>query len=112
MTKKAIAEFEARRLALQDELDAKKEAAERNRMGQFATPTRLAVDILRYAEAQLGKSEEVRFIDPAIGTGSFYSALLDVFPKARIGGCRVRDRPTLRRAGGETVGQYGTGYPS
>lgn len=85
MTKKAIAEFEARRLALQDELDSKKESAERNRMGQFATPTRLAVDILRYAKAQLGKSEKVRFIDPAIGTGSFYSALLDVFPKTRIG---------------------------
>jgi len=84
MTKKAIAKFEARRLALQDELDAKKEGSERNRMGQFATPTGLAVDILRYAKAQLGKSEKVRFIDPAIGTGSFYSALLDVFPKTLI----------------------------
>jgi len=85
MTKKAIAEFEARRLALQDELDSKKASTERNRMGQFATPTRLAVDILCYAKAHLGKSEKVRFIDPAIGTGSFYSALLDVFPKTRIG---------------------------
>ncbi len=84
MTKKVIVEFEARRLALQDELDAKKEVAERNRMGQFATPTRLAVDILRYAKVQLGESEKVRFIDPAIGTGSFYSALLDVFPKECI----------------------------
>ena len=85
MTKKAIAEFEVRRLALQDELDAKKGASERNRMGQFATPTQLAVDILRYAKAQLGESEKVRFIDPAIGTGSFYSALRDVFPKTCIG---------------------------
>ena len=80
----AIAELEARRLALQDALDAEKEAAERNRMGQFATPTQLAVDILRYARAQLGKNENVRFIDPAIGTGAFYSALLDVFSKERI----------------------------
>jgi len=85
MTRKAIAELEARRLVLQDELDAKKDGAERNRMGQFATPTGLAVDLLRYAKAQLVKSEKVRFIDPAIGTGSFYSALLDVFPKTRIG---------------------------
>ena len=83
--KKAVAELEARRLALQGALDAKKEAAERNRMGQFATPTNLAVDIQRYAKARLGKNERVRFIDPAIGTGSFYSALLDVFPKTRIG---------------------------
>ncbi len=78
-------ELEGRRLALQGELDAEKEQAERNRMGQFATPPGLAVDILRYAKAQLGKNENVRFIDPAIGTGSFYSALLDVFQKRRIG---------------------------
>ena len=43
-----------RRLALQGGLDAEKEQAERNRMGQFATPTGLAVDILRYAKAYLG----------------------------------------------------------
>ena len=84
MTKKTIAETEVQRLALQDDLDAKKEAIERNRMGQFATPTSLAVDILRYAKMQLGQSEKVRFIDPAIGTGAFYSALLNVFPKERI----------------------------
>src|SRR5690606_36945121 len=27
---------------------------------------------------------KVHFLDPAIGTGSFYSALLEVFPKKRI----------------------------
>ncbi len=78
-------EFEARRLALQRELDAEKDQAERNRMGQFATPTGLAVDMLCHAKAQLGKSEKVRFIDPAIGTGAFYSALLTVFAKSCIG---------------------------
>lgn len=80
----AIREFEARRLILQEELDAKKTADERNRMGQFSTPTRLAVDILLYAKSQLGENEEVRFIDPAIGTGTFYSALLAVFSKTHI----------------------------
>ncbi len=80
----AVAEYEARRLALQEALDAQKETSERNRMGQFSTPTGLAGDILRYAEAQLGKREKVRFIDPAIGTGAFYAALLDVFPEERI----------------------------
>ena len=84
MMKKAVAAIEARRLALQGALDAKKDAAERNRMGQFATPTGLAVDIQRYAKAHLGKNERLRFVDPAIGTGSFYSALLEVFPKTRI----------------------------
>lgn len=85
MTKKEIRELEARRLSLQEELDGQKEASERNRMGQFATPTGLAVDMLKYAKAQLGKNQKVRFFDPAIGTGSFYSALLYVFPKTRIG---------------------------
>ena len=85
MTKNAKRALEERRLVLQKELDTGREQAQRNRMGQFATPTGLAVDILRYAKAYLGgKSEKVRFVDPAIGTGSFYSALLEVFPKSRI----------------------------
>ena len=81
---KAITELEKRRLALQTALDAGKTPAERNRMGQFATPTGLAADILRYAAAQLRENGKVRFMDPAIGTGSFYSALLNVFPKSRV----------------------------
>lgn len=84
MKRRTMAEAESRRLALQDDLDAKKDAAERNRMGQFATPSALATDILRYAKPQLIDSEKVRFLDPAIGTGTFYSALLNVFPKERI----------------------------
>ena len=86
MMRKAVVELEARRLALQGELDAKKDAAVRNRLGQFATPPGLAVAIQRYAKAHLGKNERIRFMDPAIGTGSFYSALLKVFPQTRIGG--------------------------
>ena len=49
-------------------------------MGQFSTPTELASEILRYARGRLGECTELRFIDPAIGTGSFFSALLDEFP--------------------------------
>ncbi len=81
---KAVTGLETRRLALQEELDARRDAAVRNRMGQFATPTSLAVDIQRYAKARLGKNERLRFIDPAIGTGAFYSALLHEFSQARI----------------------------
>ena len=75
---------EDRRLAVQADLDAAKDQAERNRLGQFATPTELAVEILRYARRELDDGAAVRFIDPAIGTGSFYSALLDVFPAGRL----------------------------
>ena len=76
--------IETRRLELQRDLDSAKTQAERNRMGQFATPTALARDILSYAKRQLGADIGVRFFDPAIGTGSFYSALLEVFPEKRI----------------------------
>jgi hypothetical protein len=75
---------EQERVALQASLDAEKSQAERNRLGQFATPTALAEDILRYAATFLPPATGVRFLDPAIGTGSFYSTLLKVFPKERI----------------------------
>ena len=84
MTGQAATQLEKRRLALQAALDAGKTQAERNRMGQFSTPTSLAADVLRHAAAQLGENGKIRFIDPAIGSGSFYSALLSVFPKSRV----------------------------
>ncbi|MCC7147238.1 MAG: N-6 DNA methylase [Phycisphaeraceae bacterium] len=79
-----IDNFEERRLALQVAIDAQKTQAERNRLGQFATPTALAVDILKYASRLFPENEKVRFLDPAIGTGAFYAALRKVFPKQRI----------------------------
>ena len=76
--------IEDRRLALQDELDEGKTAEERNVLGQFATPTRLAQDIVAHAANLLGKSESIQFLDPGIGTGSFYSALRAVVPARRM----------------------------
>lgn len=75
---------EKERVALQASLDSKKSQTERNRLGQFATPTALAEDMLRYAASLLPAGTQIRFLDPAIGTGSFYSALLDVFSEKRI----------------------------
>lgn len=75
MTVNAV-RLEENRLTLQDELDGMKSQQERNRLGQFATPTLLARDILAYGLSLLPDREPVRFLDPAIGTGSFYSALL------------------------------------
>ncbi len=68
-------EIEDRRCALQAQLDGYKTPAQRNKLGQFATPTQLARDILSYGLSLLPKGTGVRFLDPAIGTGSFYSAL-------------------------------------
>jgi hypothetical protein len=80
----AITPIEDRRIALQIALDAEKTQLERNRLGQFATPTGLASDVLAYAHGLLGDDTNVRFLDPAIGTGSFYSALLREFGESRI----------------------------
>ena len=93
----SLREQESRRLVLQTELDAAKDQTERNRLGQFATPTGLAVEMLQYGKAQLGDHVGVRFIDPAFGTGSFYSALLTVFPEGRL----------LRAVGYEIDPHYG-----
>ena len=76
--------IENERIALQERLDAEKTQGERNRLGQFSTPTPLAQDILQYAKTLLPRGAEVRFLDPAIGTGSFYSALLNAFPAERV----------------------------
>jgi len=82
----AIHVMEARRLVLQTQLDAMKTQAERNKWGQFATPTELATDILVYARSLMSSDLQVRFLDPAVGTGSFFSALLKTFSLAQIVG--------------------------
>ena len=76
--------IEKQRLNLQTTLEALKTKAERNRLGQFATPTTLAVDMLKYAATLMPSGETLHFLDPAIGTGVFYSALQSVFPNQRI----------------------------
>lgn len=72
--------FETARLLLQTRLDGAKTQLDRNKLGQFATPTNLATEILEYAQSLIPANQKIRFIDPAFGTGSFYSALLQVFP--------------------------------
>jgi len=79
----ATHEIEERRQQEQARLDTLKTAQERNKWGQFATPPELALSIARYARSLL-EGKPVRFLDPAIGTGSFYSALLQAFPPGRI----------------------------
>src|ERR1700739_966917 len=64
-------------------LDALKTAAERNKWGQFATPFQLALSLARYAHAVHGEGR-LRFLDPAVGTGSFFSALSQVLPATNI----------------------------
>lgn len=54
-------------------------------MGQFATPSNLAQEIVSYiSDKELFNDQNIRFLDPAIGTGSFYSALVKEFPDDKI----------------------------
>ena len=76
-------ELEARRLRLQEALDAERPSKERNRLGQFATPSLLAEDITKYC-LRLHREKEIRFLEPACGTGSFFSALLRSITSHRI----------------------------
>ncbi len=77
-------ELESTRLEIQRRIDSGKTQEERNRLGQFSTPATLACDILEYSKSILPEHSKIRFMDPAFGTGSFYSALLRTFPKSRI----------------------------
>lgn len=71
--------LENRRQQEQAQLDLLKTPTERNKLGQFATPPSLAADILTYVKSIWEQNPRlVRFLDPAIGTGVFYSALRQV----------------------------------
>lgn len=74
---KLFSERESARLEIQRRLDAEKTNQERNRLGQFATPPSLASEILKYARYL--NPGPIRFLDPALGTGAFFSAFLSVY---------------------------------
>ena len=71
-TIRTVDEIENFRLSLQNELDSLKTLEERQRLGQFATPTILARDIVKFGLKHLDKNVDVRFFDPAFGTGHFF----------------------------------------
>ena len=77
-------EFEKKRRKIQKSLDSNKTKCERNKLGQFSTPTSLAIDIIRFARKLIPSTRSIRFLDPAFGTGSLYSALLNIFPIRKI----------------------------
>ncbi len=82
----AVLEAETLRLVEQAKLDRQKTAKERNQWGQFATPP---LPVASKWRATRGTSSSHRkgnfaFLDPAIGTGSFFAAFLQAFPHERI----------------------------
>jgi hypothetical protein len=64
------------RLTMLRGLDAAKTNAERNKLGQFATPPRVADEMVRYGLNLLSQSD-IRYLEPGFGTGTFYNHLLE-----------------------------------
>lgn len=79
-----LALYEHIRTKEQGRCDADRSAEQRNKLGQFATPTALANDMVRVALRYLGNPWPVRFVEPGFGTGVFYSALLQNLPPSRL----------------------------
>ena len=79
-----IHHIETERLKLQDQLNTEKSQEERNKLGQFATSPKLAMDIMEVSKGLFEFSERIRFLDPAFGTGAFYSALLKCFSHSQV----------------------------
>lgn len=72
------ADREVERLLIQAALDYEKPQEERNRLGQFATPPSLARDVVCEAIRHLPSAagpQPLRVLDPALGTGAFWSAI-------------------------------------
>ena len=85
MKMKALQQIESDRQNAQTRLDSLKSASERNKMGQYATPFSLAHEIVEFVrDTYFTETDQIRFLDPAVGTGVFFSAMLHAFPKTRI----------------------------
>lgn len=67
--------LESQRQSMQDLLDASKKIEERRLLGQFATPYPLAKEIVLYGLSMF-QDPDIRFLEPSMGTGAIYSALL------------------------------------
>ena len=99
MTPPDLDAIEAERLRRQAEMDARSSPAERNRLGQFATPPPLARQIAAAALEHLPAGEPIRFLEPALGTGAFYSALLSAAgPRALIAADGIEADPMVADA--------------
>ena len=76
--------IERSRLKVQQNLEATKGRDARRKLGQFATPSSLATEMLQHARSFFSPHSEIEFLDPAFGTGVFYSTLLNVFSRSNI----------------------------
>ncbi len=69
--------LEQQRLDGQSKLDNERSKLERNQLGQFATPPELADEIAEFVLSLLPSDQSIRFLEPSVGSGSFFNALLN-----------------------------------
>jgi hypothetical protein len=79
MTATLETEAEELRCKAQRALDSATNGSKRNKMGQVATPTDLAIQMAELAKTYLPTEIPIRFLDPALGTGVFFYAVRTVF---------------------------------
>lgn len=83
---------EASRAAAQSTADAAKSSQDRNRLGQFSTPFPVAYQMVGRALKELRGEAPIAFLEPALGSGVFFSALLRYAPATGIAsatGCEI-----------------------
>jgi adenine-specific DNA-methyltransferase len=83
---RTLAATETLRQQEQLRLDSVKSSNERNKLGQFATPPELAVDIAQCVHRLWrDRRDKYRMIEPAVGTGAFISAVRRTFSSEQHG---------------------------
>ncbi|MDT8390005.1 MAG: XamI family restriction endonuclease [Lentisphaeria bacterium] len=81
---KTVGKNEELRLEAQLTIDDSRKQIDRNRMGQFSTPFRLACEMLLDAKSMIEPGNSISFLEPALGSGVFFSALDALEEKSAI----------------------------
>ncbi|KAA3379196.1 hypothetical protein F1906_12170 [Akkermansia muciniphila] len=85
-----ISEKERLRAAAQLSLEHGIPASERNKKGQFATPYKLALQIVKEAFRLCPKAQNV--LEPSCGTGAFISAVRSLSDTTMVKACELDSR--------------------
>ncbi|MFH0992394.1 MAG: XamI family restriction endonuclease [bacterium] len=83
---------EYHRANAQSQADSLKSAVERNRLGQFSTPFPVAYEMVARTLKSFPDNVPIVFLEPAVGSGVFFSALLCNTSRSRIEsaiGCEI-----------------------
>jgi adenine-specific DNA-methyltransferase len=100
-------EAERLRQQAQQTLDGNNTAGQRNVLGQFATPTALALEMVAVGKDYLPARTAVRFLDPAVGSGVFFYAAKKLFASRLKAGWGYEIDPAFAEAATRLWGAAG-----